>query len=147
MFDPSTRGVANGIFSWGTYIGYGLTFVLGNYAAPADILGHGWRSTFVIGCAWGVPLGIVIFLYRDPRSNEGKNAVSPIEEKKEPTSVVDEKKFEVSENKRPKIKARDIVRQESPLETLGYWRTLLYSCVQPAMLLLFLAAAVRQTGE
>jgi hypothetical protein len=30
LFDASTRGVANGIFSWGVYIGYGLTFTLVN---------------------------------------------------------------------------------------------------------------------
>ena len=30
MFTPSARGVANGVFSWGVYLGYGLAFVLGN---------------------------------------------------------------------------------------------------------------------
>jgi len=38
MFDPSTRGVATGIFHWGIYIGNGLTFVLGNYLP--------WRVAF-----------------------------------------------------------------------------------------------------
>ena len=37
IFKPSIRGTANGIFSWGIYWGYGLTFVLGNYLAPLDL--------------------------------------------------------------------------------------------------------------
>lgn len=67
LFDPATRGMANGIFSWGIYIGYGLTFVLGNYASPADILGYGWRSVFILGCVWGVPIAVIIFFFSDPR--------------------------------------------------------------------------------
>ena len=59
--------MANGIYSWGVYIGYGFTFILGNYVAPADFLGYGWRPVFILGCAWGVPLGILIFFYTDPR--------------------------------------------------------------------------------
>ena len=39
IFTPSLRGTANGIFSWGIYWGYGLTFTLGNYLAPLDLLG------------------------------------------------------------------------------------------------------------
>ncbi len=72
LFGPTTRGVANGIFSWGVYVGYGLTFVFGDYVAPADVLGYGWRSVYVLGCAWGIPIGIVIFLYTDPRSKLAK---------------------------------------------------------------------------
>jgi len=30
-FDPSARGLANGIFSWGVYYGYGLAYVVGIY--------------------------------------------------------------------------------------------------------------------
>ena len=67
LFDAKTRGVANGIFSWGVYIGYGLTFVLGNYVPSADILGYGWRPAFVIGCALGIPTSFAIFFYSDPR--------------------------------------------------------------------------------
>jgi hypothetical protein len=28
---PSARGLANGIFSWGVYYGYGLAYVVGIY--------------------------------------------------------------------------------------------------------------------
>ena len=67
MFDVSTRGVANGIFSWGVYIGYGLCFTLGNYVGPADILGYGWRSAFVVGCAPGIVVAVLLFFVADPR--------------------------------------------------------------------------------
>ena len=52
MFDSSTRGVANGIFSWGVYIGYGMTFLLGNYVGKMQLFGdyvEGWRAAFIIG--------------------------------------------------------------------------------------------------
>ena len=31
VFTPSARGLANGIFSWGVYYGYGLAYVVGIY--------------------------------------------------------------------------------------------------------------------
>ena len=60
MFDSSTRGMANGIFSWGTYIGYGLTFVLGNYL--------NWRIAFIIGCTPGILTALVLWFIKDPRT-------------------------------------------------------------------------------
>jgi MFS family permease len=67
LFDTSTRGVANGFFSWGVYIGYGLTFTLGNYVAPANILDYGWRSAFFVGCAPGIIIGVLLIFVSDPR--------------------------------------------------------------------------------
>ena len=67
LFDRSTLGIANGVFSWGIYIGYGLTFVLGNYAAPADLFGWDWRSVFILGCIWGLPVAVLLFFFSDPR--------------------------------------------------------------------------------
>ena len=67
LYDPATRGLANGIFSWGVYIGYGFTFILGNYIPPADIGGYGWRPAFLFGCALGIPIAVVLFFFKDPR--------------------------------------------------------------------------------
>ena len=72
LFDPSTRGVANGIFSWGVYIGYGLAFVFGDYVAKADGLGYEWRAACVLACAWGGLVGVVLFLHEDPRTSRKK---------------------------------------------------------------------------
>ena len=49
-------GVANGVFSWGVYLGFGLAFVLGINLTQADLLGYSWRSTYVVS---GVP-GLVV---------------------------------------------------------------------------------------
>ena len=70
LFEPQARGQANGIFSWGIYFGYGLTFTLGNYLAPADVLGYGWRAAFVIGCLPGVIFAFLIFFLDEPRNNK-----------------------------------------------------------------------------
>ena len=43
-FLPSSRGLANGIFSWGVYWGYGLAFLLGIDVTSMNILGLGWRA-------------------------------------------------------------------------------------------------------
>jgi len=71
MFDSSTLGVANGIFSWGVYIGYGLTFLLGNYLGKeVEIFGfEGWRIAFVVGCLPGLIIAILLFFLEDPRKS------------------------------------------------------------------------------
>jgi len=48
LFPPTARGVANGIFNWGIYYGYGLAYILGGPVTALDILGYGWRSAYVI---------------------------------------------------------------------------------------------------
>ena len=48
LFPPTARGVANGIFNWGIYYGYGLAYILGGPITELDILGYGWRSAYVI---------------------------------------------------------------------------------------------------
>jgi MFS family permease len=67
LFDSSKLGFANGIFSLGVYIGYGLAYILGNYIPDADILGYGWRPAYFIGCFLGVPIGIALFFVKDPK--------------------------------------------------------------------------------
>ena len=67
LFDPSTRGLANGILSWGVYIGYGLAFIIGNYVPEADWGGYGWRPVYLVGCTLGIPIAILVFLKHDPR--------------------------------------------------------------------------------
>jgi len=70
MFSPTSRGVANGVFSWGVYLGFGLAFVLGINVTQADILGYGWRSTYVVAGIPGIIVSALIFLsLRDPQRN------------------------------------------------------------------------------
>ena len=62
QFRPDSRGVANGIFSWGVYFGYGLAYIFGIYLTDLNVLGYGWRASYVIGGAPGIIVGILIFL-------------------------------------------------------------------------------------
>ena len=61
-FRPDSRGVANGIFSWGVYFGYGLAYIFGIYLTDLDVLGYGWRASYVIGGAPGILVAALIFL-------------------------------------------------------------------------------------
>merc|ERR1711892_1584288 len=70
-FSPDNRGVANGIFSWGVYFGYGMAYIFGIYLTEADILGYDWRAAYVIGGAPGILISVAIFLtVREPRKKE-----------------------------------------------------------------------------
>lgn len=129
LFDQSTRGQANGIFSWGIYIGYGLTFTLGNYVAPADILGYGWRSAFVIGCSPGVIIAIFMYFLKDPRSERGQCCIEKADIGRKDQAVTTNEKAD-----------------QVPKRPPNYWRVVLVSFLQPAMLLLFVAATVRQAA-
>ena len=84
IFTASHRGVANGIFSWGVYYGYGLAFVFGKliicrsrrksranidiispagiYITKADILGYGWRAPYVLASVPGLLVAVLILL-------------------------------------------------------------------------------------
>ena len=68
LFSASSRGVANGVFSWGVYYGYGLAFVFGIYLTKADVLGYGWRAPYIIAALPGVLLAILLATtVKDPR--------------------------------------------------------------------------------
>ncbi|TRY70363.1 hypothetical protein TCAL_01161 [Tigriopus californicus] len=127
LFDPSTRGVANGIFSWGVYIGYGLTFVIGNYVPDANILGYTWRPGFIIGCVLGIPIAIIIFFYEDPKYA-----------RKKPEDLAVE-----IEEKAKEALGEDIIIKENEDR---YWQSIGKAFCQSSMILLFIAAAVRHTG-
>merc|ERR1719244_1387785 len=69
FFSPDNRGVANGIFSWGVYFGYGMAYIFGVYLTKADIFGFGWRASYVIGGLPGILISVaILFTVRDPRA-------------------------------------------------------------------------------
>jgi len=68
VFSQAYRGVANGVFSWGVYYGYGLAFVFGIYITKADILGYGWRAPYVLAALPGIVLALLLATtVKDPR--------------------------------------------------------------------------------
>ena len=71
MFSASYRGVANGVFSWGVYYGYGLAFVFGIYITSADVLGYGWRAPYILAGLPGLLLAVLILTtFPDPRQQQ-----------------------------------------------------------------------------
>ena len=62
IFSPTARGVANGVFSWGVYLGYGLAFLLGIELSKADLLGWGWRAPYLLAGLPGLLLSLLSLL-------------------------------------------------------------------------------------
>ena len=68
LFSPECRGLANGVFSWGVYYGYGLAFVFGIYLTAGDVLGYGWRAPYVLAAVPGIVLALLLATtLKDPR--------------------------------------------------------------------------------
>lgn len=126
IFSPAGRGLANGIFSWGVYFGYGLAFVFGIYLTDADILGYGWRSVYVGSALPGLIIAVLIaLLMQDPKYQPIPDQIPSVVSKKEEDSEESE---------------------ALPVQEVSYFRQLLRSFLNPSILLLLLAACVRHTG-
>jgi len=70
LFSASSRGVANGVFSWGVYYGYGLAFVFGIYITKENIFGYSWRAPYVLAALPGLILAFLLAVtVKDPRQN------------------------------------------------------------------------------
>ena len=153
IFDTKTRGLANGIFTWGIYYGYGFTYILGNYAVPADIGGMGWRIVCVLASIWAIPLGIAILFVKDPRRrksaltqeliNEGrmKNIDSDLDLSTSSSSSSSGSDDDDENSTNSKSDTSLVVQGEKE-----YWKTVGRNWKKPTLILLFIAAAVRQTA-
>jgi MFS family permease len=42
-FGQELRGLAMGVYNWGIYTGYSLSYALGNFITDANINNQGWR--------------------------------------------------------------------------------------------------------
>ena len=62
VFSPNARALANGVFSWGVYFGYGLAYVIGINLTAADVLGFGWRASYVIPAIPGFLIAVLLFI-------------------------------------------------------------------------------------
>jgi len=126
MFSAQQRGIANGIFSWGVYFGYGFSFLFGIYLTQFNVLGYGWRATYVIAGLPGIFISAALLVIDDPRTFEEKAPTAPIR----------------------KLSYGCLERQAEAAKTVpvSYPRMVCNAFTQPGMLLLFLAAAVRHTA-
>ena len=83
LFPPESRGLANGIFSWGVYWGYGFAFLLGiqvnnkailisaltlsTQGTQLDMLGYGWRGPYLLAALPGIlTAGLIILTLKEP---------------------------------------------------------------------------------
>ena len=62
LFSPTARGVANGVFSWGVYLGYGLAFLLGIELTKADVMGWSWRASYLLAGLPGLLLSLLVLV-------------------------------------------------------------------------------------
>eukprot|EP00092_Neocalanus_flemingeri_P055973 GFUD01066284.1.p1 GENE.GFUD01066284.1~~GFUD01066284.1.p1 ORF type:complete len:509 (-),score=75.50 GFUD01066284.1:55-1581(-) len=86
LFSPKSRGVANGVFSWGVYVGFGMAFVLGINGTSADIAGYGWRAPYIITAIPGLVVAVLfICTLKDPKPDStpaAQRSTSPNPENK-----------------------------------------------------------------
>ncbi|KAL3872099.1 hypothetical protein ACJMK2_040053 [Sinanodonta woodiana] len=61
IFPAELRGTTLGIYNWGIYMGYSMSYAIGNFITVANINGQGWRWTFIISGIPGIVLGLLIF--------------------------------------------------------------------------------------
>ncbi|XP_046379348.2 MFS-type efflux pump MSMEG_3705-like [Haliotis rufescens] len=61
-FSASVRGLALGVYNWGIYMGYSLSYAIGNFITLANINGQGWRWAFYISGIPGLILGVLIII-------------------------------------------------------------------------------------
>jgi MFS family permease len=52
FFGDNQRGTATGIFHWGVYFGYGLSYAVGVYVTASNMFGLGWRMCYLMA---GIP--------------------------------------------------------------------------------------------
>jgi len=144
LFPPDQRGIANGIFSWGVYLGYGFSFLFGVYVTRLDVLGWGWRASYILAGLPGIALAAAMLLLPDPRGESGADTPAP-------PPPLRKLSYGVLERKPVKPTLSNLSQQSSSsagsqLSSVSYPRLVLTAFSRPAMLLLFLAAAVRHTA-
>lgn len=116
-FSEQLRGAALGVYNWGIYTGYSMSFALGNLITKANINGQGWRWVFFIAGIPGIFLGLLIMMTV-----------------KEPERSKTSKKQEESE------------AQGSEMTTCGRLCGVASSFCRPSILLLCLAGSIRNAA-
>ncbi|EDV27969.1 uncharacterized protein TRIADDRAFT_12709, partial [Trichoplax adhaerens] len=71
-FPVNLRASAIGIYNWGIYTGYGISYALGDFVVRANIINQGWRWVYWLASIPGVLIFLLlIFTVKEPaRRNE-----------------------------------------------------------------------------
>jgi len=135
IFPPQHRAIANGVFSWGVYLGYGFAFLFGFNITEMDIMGHSWRSAYMMAGLTGVLLSPTLMLIHEPRS-----ALVKVPPPVVPAKIVRRLSYGCLEQ--GKEVAAELTNSSEPT----YVKLVLKSFSSPVMMLLFLAASIRHTA-
>lgn len=65
LWPGNGRSAALGVFYWGIYFGYSLTFLVGTYGTEADVFGLGWRFAYIVIGIPAILVGVIILIMRD----------------------------------------------------------------------------------
>lgn len=80
-----------GVYNWGIYTGYSLSYALGNFITNANINNQGWRWSFIIAGIPGILLGFVILVtVREPKRPNKKVIVAEMTDDTPMTSTTSE---------------------------------------------------------
>ena len=132
MFPAKQRAIANGIFSWGVYVGYGLAFLFGIYVTDLDILGYSWRSTYLLAGLPGLLVCPLLLLIPDTRPVIVTPPVIPASVRKMSYGCMEQKR-----------EPTETLTQSS---TPSYTRLVIKAFSSPVMVVLFVAASTRHTA-
>ncbi|CAB4043956.1 spinster homolog 1-like, partial [Paramuricea clavata] len=76
-FDETLRASAMGVYNWGIYIGYSLSYALGNFIVDANIDGKGWRWVYWIAAIPGfIVAPMILFTVKEPVGKVKKERTS-----------------------------------------------------------------------
>lgn len=66
-FPKQSRGLALGVYNWGIYIGYSMSYAFGNFISKANINNQGWRWSYFLAAIPGIVIAVLLFLtVKDP---------------------------------------------------------------------------------
>lgn len=156
MFPESRRALALGIFNWGVYFGYGLSYAVGNFITAENIADMGWRWSYIVTGMMGVVATLFFFLVvkEPPRSSQAEVrsvaqlADNPITTSKASGSDSEDSDTEMHNNVAKSI-AMSPTGSQSKQGLLGGRsgpKEVAKALFKPPMLMLALAACIRHTA-
>lgn len=76
FFPKQSRALALGIYNWGIYIGYSMSYAFGNFITNANINNQGWRWSYFIAGIPGFVVGILLFVtMKEPQKEQTTGVV------------------------------------------------------------------------
>jgi len=123
-FSEIHRGTALGIYNWGIYMGYSMSYAIGNFITERNILNQGWRWSYYICGIPGVFFGILILLTVKEPSRSQQVVIS-------------------NESESDEDEANEQVESLSMITKL---KLVAKNSLQPSLLMLYIAGSVRNAS-